>query len=117
MQRTQTESAHCVDHQTIPPEQATYLIDALMDRIKSIGFNGMRLTIADWYIVADQFNAKFEGKRIPGCVRPQSKQSIEMLHGAMMENLKEFEERYTEGLREYKGKLKEARESKEVMVN
>ena len=60
--------------------------------------------------MADRFNAKFEGKRIPGSSERVTKKSVRMLQCAFLQNEKEFARLYYEAERVFRAEEREAEE-------
>ena len=67
----------------------------------------------DWDIVADRFNAKSEGKRIPGSLERVAKKSVEMLQCALAQNDEEFTRLYHEAERVFRAEKREEEEEEE----
>lgn len=100
-------SPHCTHHPVLPRNQVLYLFDALIDRSEYLKFDFRNYGRADWDVIADKFNAEFEGKRVPGSAEPQTKKCVEMLYCALKRNSIEFRRLHGEAVMEFRSKKKE----------
>ena len=96
MERTNFRSPLCTHHPVLPRDQLVFLFEVCVDRAKYLQFDVRRLGRGEWNFVADRFNKRFEGKRIPGRGRRQGKTSIKMLCCALKGSLEEFQTRVIE---------------------
>ena len=90
MEHIKSRSIHCTQNPALPQDQADYLKEILIDVYRSCDFDFSRVPPTTWDAIADKFNAKFEGKRIPGCAYRQSKQSVRQIQCAYKGNEAEF---------------------------
>ncbi|CAF9905458.1 MAG: hypothetical protein ALECFALPRED_000625 [Alectoria fallacina] len=113
MECTKIHSAHCTHHHPIlPRNQAVYLFDTLIHRAKEVEFDPSYLML-DWDIVANRFNAHFEGNRIPGSSERVTKKSVGMLQCALVQNDEEFTRLYYEAERVFRAERREDWEEEE----
>lgn len=112
MEHTTVQSARCTNHPVLPQNQVLYLFDALIERAKYLNFDVRNYWRGDWEAVADTFNAKFEGIRVPGSAERQTKKSVEMLHCALVQNEVEFARLYGEAENDFQAEKREDARSK-----
>lgn len=104
MENTEIRYTHCTNHPILPRSQSVYLMKMLISRAEELEFDITRHRIQDWDGVADEFNAKFEGKRLPGSAGIQTKKTVLMLHCALVQNGDEYRELFAEAVRKFRAK-------------
>ncbi|KAL9067188.1 MAG: hypothetical protein Q9161_007084 [Pseudevernia consocians] len=104
MENTKIRYAHCTNHPILPRNQSLYLMRMLISKAEQLDFDITRHRIQDWNGAADEFNAKFEGKRLPGCAGRQTKKTVVMLHCALLQNREEYRELFAKALRKFRAK-------------
>ena len=107
MDHTTAQSAHCTNHPILPGNQALYLFNALIDRARYLEFDETKYRRADWDAVTDSFNARYEGKRLPGSARRQTEKTAVMLHCAFEQNIDEFSRLWYEAKDDFLAKKRE----------
>ena len=76
-------------------------MNSLISHAKEFEFDITRHRLQDWNSIVDEFNAEFEGKRIPGSEALQGKQTVAMLHCALVQNRREFIEWFARAEQKY----------------
>lgn len=86
----------------------------MIDRTRYLEFDKARHTTADWDFVADRFNAKFAGKRIPGSMDRYTQKTARQLSCAWVENRGEFGERLKEAFIQFLAERERKRDESRV---
>lgn len=83
-------------------------MDMLLERIYLLNLDYARHQAGFWDGVLDDFNAKFEGKRISGGAERQTKITLEMLVCALLDNDDEYSRVINEAGQRFRADVKAA---------